>query len=160
MGAGDSSLLRPTGALLVCTAVLGLIAPAGAALAASPAPDPGPAGGTFQPDPYVAPTPAPARTVVAPPRFPVVRMPTTPAAAAVHRARRSTAPPTRKPPALARSAAPVVGLPDGQAIRAVARSFVAIEPPRRVSTGLAVALGALVLLSALFLRRASRELTR
>jgi hypothetical protein len=156
--AGTTSLLRPSsmsGRLVALTLVFfALSVPA---IAATPSPDPSPSEGSAHPDPYVAsPKPqAPARVFVP------GASTGTPAPAAPVR----TAPavrPKHKHRAAARPARTVIRSrrPDSPA-SSIARGLAgAADSGRHVSTGLALAVAMLVLLSGTLVAGAAREVAR
>jgi len=153
--AGTTSLLRllstVSGRLVLLTFVfLVLSAPA---VAAAPAPDPSPSEGSAQPDPYLAsPTAhAPAHVFVPSAPAPATRVRTGPAIQPKHK-QRAAATPARK---VIRSRRP-----DSPASSIVERLVSAADPGRRISTGLALAVAMLVLLSGVFVAGAAREVAR
>jgi hypothetical protein len=156
--AGTTSLLRLFATVSGCLVVLALVVLAlSAPVAAAPSPDPSPSGPAAHPDPYGAsPKPqAPARVFVrsAPTRTPVLAKPvrTAPAARPTHRHRAAATP-----------AGTVIRShrPDSPA-SSIAESLVsAADSGRHISTGLALIVALLVLLSGALVAGAAREVAR
>jgi len=155
--AGTTSLLRlfPIASGLLGPLMLASLAITVPAVAASPAPDPSPSGGSAQPDPYLASPKAPARVYV----------PSGPARTLAPATQVHTAPavrPKHKPRGAVTRARTMIRIrrPDNPAPSIVQRLVSAADPGRHISTGLALAVAGLVLLSGALVAGAAREVAR
>lgn len=177
MGTGGSSLLRRLATRWVRVALLaGLVTAVGApgAGAAGASPDPSPSVSAPAPDPYPtfsppAPAPREPATVASAPSIVQPRTSTRHAApTSIARARLHHSPVGRQKSRLAvtheRAAVKPLQLPTlpapGLGARVAAAAAVVVEPRRRVSPTLALAVALLVLLSAGFVAGAAREAAR
>lgn len=176
MGTGGSSLLRRLATRWVPVALLaGLVTAVGApgAGAAGASPDPSPSVSAPAPDPYptFSPPPAPREpaTVASAPSIVQPRTSTRHAApTSIARARLHHSPVGRQKSRLAvtheRAAVKPLQLPTlpapGLGARVAAAAAVVVEPRRRVSPTLALAVALLVLLSAGFVAGTAREAAR
>jgi hypothetical protein len=174
VGTGGSSLLRRLATRWVCAALLaGLVTAVGApgAGAAGASPDPSPSVSAPAPDPYPTSSPPPAprepATVASTPSVVQPRTstrhvaPTSIARARLHHSSvgRHEKAATHKKAAVKPLQLPTLPAP-GLGARVAAAAAVVVEPRRRVSPTLALAVALLVLLSAGFVAGAAREAAR